>query len=95
MNIPHRLQVFDVPVALTSKDAERLSPYLVGWMHLAAILTDINEPDLMRLVVLELMDKQRRKILDRLLGRIGRVQRRRIEARIERCLPRRKSRRKS
>lgn len=91
MKIPTKYQVFDVPVTLSSKDEERLAPSLVGWMHLAAILTDINEPDLMRLVVMELLGKQRRKIIDRLLGRISRVQRKRIEERIAKCLPKRKS----
>lgn len=94
MKIPTKYQVFDTPVTLSSKDEERLAPYLVGWMHLAAVLTDINEPDLMRLIVIELSGKQRRKILDRLLGRIGRVQRKRIEQRISKCLPRKKSKKR-
>ena len=86
MKIPQWAQVFDMPVTLSEKDEVRLAPYLIGWMHLAAILTDINEPDLMRLVLLELVGKQRRKIIDRLLGRVSRVQRKRIELRIEKCL---------
>lgn len=94
MKIPSKYQVFDVAVTLSSKDEERLAPSLIGWMHLAAILTDINEPDLMRLVVMELLGKQRRKIIDRLLGRISRVQRKRIEERIAKWLPKRKKSRK-
>lgn len=93
MKIPAKYQVFDSAVVLSSKDAERLSPYLVGWMHLAELLKDINETDLTRLVILELLGKQRRKILDRLLMRLGRVQRKRIEERISKCLPKKKSRR--
>jgi len=88
MKIPHKWQVFDVPVEVSSKDEERLAPYLIGWMRLAALLAGISEPDLMRLVLMELCGKQRRKIIDRLLMRLGRVQRRRIEGRISRVLAR-------
>lgn len=91
MKIPQKWQVFDEPVVLPSKDAERLMPYLVGWTRLADLLKNINESDLMRLVILELLTKQRRKILDRLLMRIGRVQRKRIEERIAKCLPTKRS----
>jgi hypothetical protein len=86
MKIPSKWQVFDTPVLFDNKDEERLSPYLASWMHLSALLKDINEPDLMRLVILELMDRQRRKVLDRLLMRLGRVQRKRIERRIAKIL---------
>lgn len=86
MKIPVKFQVFDKPVEISTKDAERLSNYLTGWMHLAKLLHDINEPDLKRLVVLELSGKQRWKILDRLLMRLGRVQRNQIEQRIQKCL---------
>ncbi len=86
MKIPDKFQVFDTPVVLTSKDEQRLTCYLTGWMKLAELLADINEPDLMRLGVMELLGKQRRKILDRLLMRLGRVQRKRIEERITKCL---------
>ncbi len=91
MKIPDRFQVFDKPVLLSSKDEQRLAPVISGWMHLADLLKDINEPDLMRLVIMELLGKQRRKILNRLLMRLGRVQRKLIEARISKCLPSRKS----
>lgn len=86
MKIPTKFQVFDTPVVVDSKDEQRLSPYLTGWMTLAPLLADMNEPDLMRLVTLELLGKQRRKIIDRLLMRLGRVQRKRIEERITKCL---------
>lgn len=92
MKIPPKYQVFDTAVVLSSKDEERLSPFLVGWMHLAELLKDITEGDLTRLVILELLDKQRRKIIDRLLMRLGRVQRERIKERIAKCLPSSKSR---
>lgn len=91
MKIPAKFQVFDQPVVFSSKDEQRLSPFLSGWMHLAELLKDITEADLTLLVILELLGKQRRKILDRLLMRLGRVQRKRIEERIAKCLPPKKS----
>lgn len=84
--IPRRLQVFDLPIVLESKDRERLSVYLVGFQHLAPCISTINEPDLQRLVIMELMGKQRWELLDRLLMRIGKVQRKRIHNRITKCL---------
>lgn len=86
MKIPSDLQVFDTPVSLSDKDEQRLSVYLTGYMKLAGPLATINEPDLMRLVVMELSGKKRWKLLDRLLMRLGRVQRKRIEKRILRLL---------
>lgn len=90
MIVPAKYQVFDTPVVLTDKDQERLSPLLVGWNHLAPVLTATNEPDLMRLVVLELLGKQRRKLIDRLLMRLGRVQHARVTARVLKCLPKKR-----
>lgn len=86
MKIPNRFQVFDRPVVMDSKDEERLTPYLTGWMKLAGVLSTVNEPDLERLVLLELLGKQRKKLIDRLLMRLGRVQRKRIERRIAKLL---------
>ena len=86
MKIPPKFQIFDLPVVLDGKDEDRLSPYLVSWTRLSALLVDINEPDLQRLVILELLGKQRRKILDRILMRLGKVQRKKIEKRIEKLL---------
>jgi len=82
MKIPEKWQVFDTPVTLTDSDESRLSVYLTGFMKLANILHKVNEPDLMRLVVMELSGKRRWKLLDRLLMRLGRAQRKRIEKRI-------------
>lgn len=87
MKIPLKFQVFDAPVFISRKDYQRLAGYLSGWMRLAELLADINESDLMRLVVMELLGKQRQKIIDRLLMRLGRVNRNRIQARIQKCLP--------
>jgi hypothetical protein len=86
VKIPEAYQLFTPPVVLTSKDAERLSVYLAGWEHLAPILTKVNERDLERLVILELMGKQRWKLLHRLVMRLGRVQRAELEKRVRKCL---------
>ena len=87
MRIPTRFQVFDRPVILLDKDQERLAPHLAGWMGLANILLiGVNEPDLQRLIVMELLGKQRQKILNRLVGHLSRVHAREIKQRIQRCL---------
>lgn len=92
MNVPAKLQIFDRPVSLGSKDEERLSPFLVGWEHLHPVLGSLNEPDLQRLIILELMGKQRRKIVQRLLFRLGGVHKDRIRRAVERLLPKGPSR---
>lgn len=86
MTIPKKYQVLDWDVTIDSKEAERLQTYISGWKQLAPVIATINQPDLMRLIVMELMGKQRRKLLGRLLGRLDRVRRKRIEGRIARCL---------
>lgn len=86
VNIPDRLQVFDTPVVLTDKDAERLAPWLSSAPKLIALLQGINEPDLMRLVVLELSGGKRYDMIHRLLARLGRVTRNRIARRIAKLL---------
>jgi hypothetical protein len=87
MTIPDRYQVFEKPVQLDSKDCERLGSFLSGWKRLAPLLAlGVNEPDLKTLIMLELLGKQRRAILDRLLSRLGRVQRHLLEKRINQAL---------
>lgn len=86
MIIPAYYQVFDSTISVESKDAERLTIYLVGWEKLSPFLSTIAEPDLMRLVVMELCGKKRMKLIDRLLMRLGKMQRRKINARISKCL---------
>ena len=64
------------PVTLTSKDTQRLSPYLTGWPRLAALLLKgVNVPDLQRLILLELEGAKRKPMLDRLMMRLLRLQR--------------------
>ena len=87
MTIPDRYQVFEKLVQLDSKDCERLGSFLSGWKRLAPLLAlGVNEPDLKTLILLELVGKQRRVILDRLLMRLGRVQRRNLQKKINQAL---------
>ena len=87
MIIPPQLQVFDRTVVLSDKDAERLAPHLAYWDKLHRLLAlGVNEPDLQRLIILELMGAKRKLILIRLMMRLGKVQRKEIERRVYRLL---------
>ena len=87
MIIPAKLQVFARTVALSDKDADRLTPYLAYWDKLHLLLRlGVNEPDLQRLIIIELMGNRRKSILTRLMMRLGRVQRKEIETRINKLL---------
>lgn len=87
MIIPNKYQVFDTPVTLSDKDEQRLSGYLTGWNKLVAQLIEgVNKYDCQRLVVMELMGKQRRQIVNKLLVKLSKMDRERIERRIESCL---------
>lgn len=87
MTIPDRYQVFERRTQLDSKDCERLGSFLSGWKRLAPLLAlGVSEPDLRTLILLELVGKQRRVILDRLLMRLGRVQRRELQKKINLAL---------
>lgn len=84
MKIPQKYQVFDEPVEISDKDKQRLSVHLVGWNRLNEIflLGSINEPDLRRLVIMEIMGSRRMSIVSRLLGRLQKIQRKRIDQNI-------------
>ncbi len=83
MKIPLKYQVFDEKITITDKDAERLKQYLTGWNKLVQVLiAGVNKPDIQRLIILELMGKRRPQIIDKLLVRLGKIERERIEERI-------------
>ena len=87
MTIPKKFQLFNEPVYLSDKDAERLAPYLSGWMSLHAfLLQGVNNLDMNRLVVLELMGMRRRSILDRLLSRLNSNSRKKVMIRLNAAL---------
>lgn len=85
MKIPLKYQVFDEPVEISDKDRQRLSVHLAGWNRLNEILLlGINEEDLRRLIVMEIMAARRMTIVSRLLGRLQKLQRKRIDQNIAR-----------
>lgn len=87
MKIPQKYQVLDQPVELSDKDKERLGVHLAGWNRLNEILLlGVNEGDLQRLIVLELMGSRRLDIVNRLLGRLQKLERKRIRERIAKLL---------
>lgn len=88
MNIPSKYQVFDGdPVQVSDRDAERLSPYLSGWVQLNKLfIAGIDEDDVKRLIVLEMMGNRRSPIIDRLVMRLGRLQRVRLRRLIEKTV---------
>jgi hypothetical protein len=83
MKIPDHLQLFATPVVLSDKDEERLSVYLTGFDPFVHLLCTINEPDLRRLVVMELAGKKRWKILERLVMRVSRLERLALEEKVK------------
>lgn len=87
MKIAQRYQVFDQPVEIDEKDCDRLKVHLSGWNRLNEILLlGINEPDLRRLVILELLGARRKEMLTRLLGRLAKLERKRILSRIQKLV---------
>jgi hypothetical protein len=84
MTIPKKYQVFAQPVILIDKDAARLAPNLTSWPKLNAMLRvqAFNEPDLRRLVILELVGGRRWRIVNRLLMRLGRFDRAQLEKKV-------------
>lgn len=75
MKIPAKLQLFETPVILTDQDEARLSAYLGCYEYFVPLISKINEPDLRRLIVMELSGKRRWKILERLVMRVSRLDR--------------------
>lgn len=87
MIIPHKYQVFDDEVAMSDEQEKRLSPYLSNFNKLYAKLVDgVNDDDLRRMLIIELMGKARPAIIDRIRKRLLRQTRERIDAKIENLL---------
>lgn len=84
MKIPRKLQIFAAPVILSDKDAQRLAPYLSGWITLHRLMAGVCERDLERLVILELLHRRRRTILVRLRMRLVTIYRNELQRRIDR-----------
>jgi hypothetical protein len=88
MNIPSKYQVFDGdPTPISDKDFERLSPYLSGWPKLNTLFVEgIGEQEIKQLIILEMMDRRRAPIIDRLVMRLGRLQRVRLRRQISKTV---------
>lgn len=86
MKIPAKLQLFETPVALSDQDEERLSVYLGCYDYFVPLLNKVNEPDLRRLIVMELSGKRRWKILERLVMRVSRLDRLELEKKVRAAL---------
>jgi hypothetical protein len=84
MKVPKKFQIFDLPVKVSQADSDRLAPYLSGWPVLAKWFYSpkVNEPDLQRLIVIELSGQARLSILERLASRLGSLSRWRVKDRI-------------
>lgn len=84
MKIAQKYQIFDGPnVIILCKDRDRLSWHLISSGHLNEIfLIGINAIDLQRLIILELMGKKRRDIINRLLSRLLTLRRYALKDRI-------------
>lgn len=86
MKIPSKYQIFPSPVILLDKDEERLTPLLSCWARLHPVLLHTQEPDIERMIVIEMMGRKRPMILERLVGRLTVVSKSRIQARIKRAI---------
>jgi len=83
-HLPNKYQIFDSPVEVSEKDIARLKSHLGGWNQLNELfLIGIAEIDLRRLILLEVHGASRMPIINRLLGRLAKVERRKLLSRIQ------------
>jgi hypothetical protein len=83
MKIPLKYQIFEDPVEVSDKDHQRLSIYLRNWQRLhEMMLIGVNAEDLRRMVIMELIGRRRKGIINRLLGRLSKLIRKEYERRI-------------
>lgn len=87
VEIPHRYQIFSEDVVILIRQREELESILSGFMPLAnALAKGLPEYTLRRLIVLEMMGKGRKKLLDRLIMRLGRLERQDLQQRVYACI---------
>jgi hypothetical protein len=85
MKIPLKYQVFERIVPMGDTTAQTLQDSMTGWNRLNELfLLGVSEDDLKRMVILELMGPKRASIINRLLGRLTKLERIRIKQRIAR-----------
>lgn len=72
MSTPYQELLKRLSVTVTNKDSARLSPHLANWRVLnELLLLKVPTDDLKKLIILELNDKCRVQILDRLTARLS------------------------
>ena len=85
MKIPLKYQIFERIVPMGDTTAKTLQDSMTGWNRLNELfLLGVGEDDLKRMVILELMGSKRTSIINRLLGRLSKLERARIKYKIAR-----------
>ena len=86
MRIPFKYQIFPLLIVITARDEDRLWPLLSGRPTLHSVLAKTCEPDIKRMIILEMMNRRRSMILTRLVGRLTHVQKKRLQAKIRKAI---------
>lgn len=88
MNIPKKYQIFPDKVIIFVWQEAELAPHLASWESLNKFLRGslLSEFTLRRLIVMEMMGKSRWKLIDRLLMRLSKVQRKETRVRVKQVL---------
>jgi hypothetical protein len=86
VEIPLHYQIFDEEIVILADHREELEQHLTGFMPLAnALAKGIPDYNIKRLIILELMGKARKKLLDRLIMRLGRLERLALQHKVYAC----------
>lgn len=86
MKIPKKYQIFEEKIVILDEERDRLSPSLAGWPTLQKTVLSVptlSQFDLRRLIILELMDRRRSVIIDRLVMRLGKIHQSEIREKIK------------
>lgn len=72
MTSPYQELLQRLGVTVTNADIKRLKPHLSGWVHLNELLVAdfFTAEDIKKLLVIEINDRGRRQILDKLCARL-------------------------
>lgn len=73
MTSPYQELLQRLGVTVTNADIKRLKSHLSGWVHLNELLVAdfFTTEDIKKLIVIELNDRARRQILDKLCARLS------------------------
>lgn len=72
------MNLFDQQPRVTQTDRKRLAPHLTGWNKLSPALAGMSDEDIKKCVLMEATGSKRKLILERLLGRYNKNNRKRI-----------------